>query len=485
MGKGIVSDALDRAQKERDLAMREKAAARDESEHQYRLKQREQVDTLKAGLQNPNAENYGLKGSGVGINVPAQQAAPQGDTDFAPASYGLGTPAGGLGLRTPSPAPDVKTTPAEVGTGLRASAQLPATGATFKPRKSRSEEQDVLAQIALVSNDINGFNSARNNQRTFDLDDINTGVAKMTPAELKERAQKLNLPNTRIPMLYTGETKGGYKFLTTDPATGAVSKEFTLSDSQVRQMVVAQEMADKGFGTEAMAALAGVDKDVADHITKWNQTLQAVATSNNDALGKQDTVRLKEKELDQTAAYQQGSLQNQRAQIGASQRQNNKPDYALMEDANGNAVMVDKRALKTDANGVVALPQGLRLPRKNQGMEVNADGSVIHNGQLYVPDPKVQGKFVPAKGIGPSAVDKALEAYLAKPTGIGPATNGSFTPIPRQNITARTPAGYGNPENFERRSSRGLFGGVSYEYYDPSTGKSLSTAEYNRLIGGK
>lgn len=175
----------------------------------------------------------------------------------------------------------------------------------------------------------------------------------------------------------------------------------------------------------------------------------------------------------------------QRAQLGASQRQNNKPDYALMEDANGNAVMVDKRALKTDANGVVALPQGLRLPRKNQGMEVNADGSVIHNGQLYVPDPKVQGKFVPAKGIGLSAVDKALEAYLAKPTGMGPVTNGSFTPIPRQNITARTPAGYGNPENFERRSSRGLFGGVSYEYYDPSTGKSLSTAEYNRLIGGK
>ena len=306
MGKGIVGDALDRAQKERDLAMREKAAARDESEYQHRLKQREEVETLKAGLKNPNAENYGLRGSGVGINVPAQQAAPQGDTDFAPASYGLGTPAGGLGLRTPAPSPDAA--PAEVGTGLRASAQLPATGATFKPRKSRSEEQDVLAQIALVNNDINGFNSARNNQRTFDLDDINADVAKLTPAELKEQAQKLNIPNTQIPMLYIGETKGGYKFLTTDPTTGAVSKEFTLSDSQVRQMLAAQRMADKGFGTEAMAALAGVDKDVADHISKWNQTLQTVATSNNDALGKQDTVRLKEQELNQTAEYRNKAL---------------------------------------------------------------------------------------------------------------------------------------------------------------------------------
>ena len=309
MGKGIVGDALDRAQKERDLAMREKAAARDESEYQHRLKQRAEVDALKASLKNPNADNYSLKGSGMGLSLPAQPAAPQGDAEFAPASYGLGAPAGGYGLRAPK-APDTSAdaAPAEVGVGLRASAQLPATGATFKPRKSRSEEQDVLAQIALVNNDINGFNSARNNQRTFDLDDINADVAKLTPAELKEQAQKLNIPNTQIPMLYIGETKGGYKFLTTDPTTGAVSKEFTLSDSQVRQMLAAQRMADKGFGTEAMAALAGVDKDVADHISKWNQTLQTVATSNNDALGKQDAVRLKEQELNQTAEYRNKAL---------------------------------------------------------------------------------------------------------------------------------------------------------------------------------
>lgn len=393
MGKGIVNDALDRAQRERELAMREKAAARDESEHQYRLKQREQVDTLKAGLKNPNAENYGLKGSGVGINVPAQQAAPQGDTDFAPASYGLGTPAGGLGLRTPSPAPDVKTAPAEVGTGLRASAQLPATGATFKPRKSRSEEQDVLAQIALVSNDINGFNSARNNQRTFDLDDINAGVAKLTPSELKERAQKLNLPNTQIPMLYTGETKGGYKFLTTDPATGAVSKEFTLSDSQVRQMVAAQEMADKGFGTEAMAALANVDKDVADHITKWNQTLQAVATSNNDALGKQDTVRLKEKELDQTAEYRNKALAIQGASARREARNPLTEKINAMEAALGRKLTEKELSRAIGLGGAAVDPAELvATAEKLRGMhpDMSAEQAMLRARRMFgVEDPPI------------------------------------------------------------------------------------------------
>lgn len=372
MGKGIVGDALDRAQKERDLAMREKAAARDESEYQHRLKQREEVETLKAGLKNPNAENYGLRGSGVGINVPAQQAAPQGDTDFAPASYGLGTPAGGLGLRTPAPSPDAA--PAEVGTGLRASAQLPATGATFKPRKSRSEEQDVLAQIALVNNDINGFNSARNNQRTFDLDDINADVAKLTPAELKEQAQKLNIPNTQIPMLYIGETKGGYKFLTTDPTTGAVSKEFTLSDSQVRQMLAAQRMADKGFGTEAMAALAGVDKDVADHISKWNQTLQTVATSNNDALGKQDTVRLKEQELNQTAEYRNKALAIQ----GASASREGRTGAAAVNPAK----LIDTAAKLAELYNL-SPEQAMLRARKMYGIE---DPPIDDSALLKKPD---------------------------------------------------------------------------------------------------
>lgn len=490
MGRGIVSDALDRAQKERDLVLREQAGAREASEYEVKVAKRNEIEALKAGLRNPNTDNYALKGtgSGAGINMPAQPAdTPQGGIEVTPTDYGLGSPAGALGLRAPrgtraAPGVDATETPLPAA-GLRGGSQIPAGGATFKPGKSLADEQDVVAQIALASNDIAGFNNARNNRRTFQLDDINAEVAKLTPEELLQESSKLNLPGTSIPMLSLGATKGGYKFLSTDPVTGAAGKEFKLSDSQVRQMLVANRMAERGFGTEAMAALTGVDKDVADHISKWNQALQTAATSNNDALSKQDTVRLQERQLDQTAEYQRGVLQNQRAQIGASNRQSNKPDYALMEDANGNAVMVDKRALRADSSGVVALPPGLRLPRKNNGIEVNADGSVVKDNQLFVPDPKNPGRYVAARGIGPSAIDNAIAAHLAKSGGVAP-TGSNFTPLPKINITARTPQGYGNPDNFERRSKRGLLGGLSYEYYDPTTGRSLSTDEYNRLIGG-
>ena len=336
MGRGIVSDALDRAQKERDLVLREQAGARDEAKYQADLAKRNEIEALKAGLRNPNADNYALKGtgSGAGINMPAQPTdTPQGDAEVTPTNYGLGSPAGGLGLRAPrsaraAPGVDATETPTPAATGLRGGSQIPAVGATFKPGKSLADEQDVVAQIALANNDIAGFNNARNNRRTFQLDDINAEVAKLTPEELLQESSKLNLPGTSIPMLSLGATKGGYKFLSTDPVTGAAGKEFKLSDSQVRQMLVASRMAERGFGTEAMAALAGVDKDVADHISKWNQALQSVATSNNDALGKQDTVRLKERELDQTAEYQRGVLQNQRA---AAARESRNP---LLEKVN-------------------------------------------------------------------------------------------------------------------------------------------------------
>lgn len=422
MGKGIVSDALDRAQKERELAMREKAAARDESEYQYRLQQRAEVEALKAELKNPNADNYALKGSGVGLSLPAQPAAPQGDTDFAPASYGLDAPAGGYGLRAArAPAPSADAAPAEVGVGLRANAQLPATGATFKPRKTRSEEQDVLARMALVSNDINGFNSARNNQRTFDLDDINAGVAKLTPDELKERAQKLNLPNTKIPMLYTGETKGGYKFLSTDPATGAVSKEFTLSDSQVRQMVAAQQMADKGFGTEAMAALAGVDKDVADHITKWNQTLQAVATSNNDALGKQDTVRLKEKELDQTAEYRNKALAIQGASARREARNPLTEKINAMEAALGRKLTEKELSRAIGLGGAAVDPAELvATAEKLQGMhpDMSAEQAMLRARRMFgVEDPPIDDSALLKKTDATSSVVKRPGGLTVRDVG--------------------------------------------------------------------
>lgn len=291
MGRGIVSDALDRAQKERDLVLREQAGAREASEYEAKVAKRNEIEALKAGLRNPNADNYALNGtgSGAGINMPAQPTdTPQGDAEVTPTNYGLGSPAGGLGLRAPRSARaatgvDATETPTPAATGLRGGSQLPASGATFKPRKSLADEQDVLAQIALANNDIAGFNAARAAQRAYRIDDINAEVAKMTPEEIEAQSGQLNLPGTQIPVLSLGKTKGGYEYATTDPVTGQVGQRFVVSEAQRRQMVAAKRMADAGFGTESMSLLEKVDKNLAEHVSKWNQTLTSVAQSRNEA----------------------------------------------------------------------------------------------------------------------------------------------------------------------------------------------------------
>ena len=41
----------------------------------------------------------------------------------------------------------------------------------------------------------------------------------------------------------------------------------------------------------------------------------------------------------------------------------------------------------------------------------------------------------------------------------------------------------GDPRDFQRVGSRGVFGGLNYEYVDPVTKRRYSTEQYNTLIG--
>ena len=52
----------------------------------------------------------------------------------------------------------------------------------------------------------------------------------------------------------------------------------------------------------------------------------------------------------------------------------------------------------------------LKAP-ETKGVVVNPDGSVTANGQLFVPDPKIPGKFVPATGLPGGASNPVVDAF--------------------------------------------------------------------------
>ena len=69
----------------------------------------------------------------------------------------------------------------------------------------------------------------------------------------------------------------------------------------------------------------------------------------------------------------------------------------------------------------------LKAP-ETKGVVVNPDGSVTAGGQLFVPDPKVPGKFIPATGLPGGAANPIVEAFKNVKPGAAQSTVRSAIP---------------------------------------------------------
>lgn len=305
----------DRAQQ---MSLAEAREAREAEEFARKKQDWQKADELEAELKglseqitNPNASNYRMGGSSVGLKVPGQAApADAAPGEMPPTDFSFGPAAAG-GLKAPkafalADTPGAAVAPAPDAVGLRGSV-LPAGGVSLNAGPSASEEQAILAKIALLKGDIQGFNSARQAGKAADKDAVFAEAMKAPMPEVIAAAPKLN--SMGIPLLYTGKSKDGkYTFLKTeaDGYTPVDGSQFTLNESQMRQFYAASQLADKGFGADAMNLLSTANKDVADYIGKWNSTQSAVATANNTAQGKVDE-----------AEYKREKLKIERAEAGA------------------------------------------------------------------------------------------------------------------------------------------------------------------------
>lgn len=211
---------------------------------------------------------------------------------------------------------------------------------------NRADREQALARMALSGLDTTALRQSHVAQDELARSDIAARIMKMPKKDLESQAADLNLSG--YPLLYTGSGKNGYTFLKTeaDGKTPIAGSQFTLNESQLRQMALAHELGNAGFGNEAMATLAAAHKDIGDHMAKWNETMTKLATTNNTAThyGNQDA--------------------NQAAHISVLRNHYNKPNYTQFEGTDGQPVYLDLSKVPQSSTGQLQLPQGVRPMRQ-------------------------------------------------------------------------------------------------------------------------
>lgn len=291
-----------------------------------------------------------------------------------------------------------------VQSGLSRPATAPLTGAGL---------YDAMGRKALLRNDAQGFASAQQMKRSEALNAaINSGLKNAnTPGFLTDFLPESFRSHPTISVSKPDEK--GFQYVTVGDM-----KPIPLSPQQMKTLAIAQELQNQGFGAEAMKYIEGVDKDLAAQVAAVNAAqMQAVQTNTQSTQGRN------------TAIYQSGQLEIGRRQAAASERQAGAAEararadidngrlgtIQYFQDKDGNV----RSFIPTLTNGKLdwaeqAVPTGMRpfKPSAEGGPKVNPDGSITKDGKVFVPDPKNPGKYMPAQGLEPSALDKAIEAKL-------------------------------------------------------------------------
>lgn len=344
------------------------------------------------------------------------------------------------------------------------------------PLQTRQLEQSVRTGDIQLGQAQRGLNvqSAEDAAMTMPADEVRSTLTGY-----------LNTNRSDIPLLVLGQTKDGFIMADRNPQTGEVGPQFTVPLSVGRKLVVGMQLAEQGFGREALHYLSGVDENITALVDRYNRINMDNARITNDALSHQfrlDTDRAR--------------LGLQARETGARISAMNRPQWQNFVGADGEPVMVDLNSVQS-RGGVAQLPEGVRMPRLPQTLsdqEQAAYKAALEQLAQLPPDaPQAQVDAIYARfGLDPRKFggSRGLPGWggnqPAPTDGRASATppTGSFRPMPALNVTRPRPQ-FDNPANFERRSERGLFGGVNYFYYDPATRRRLSVEEYSRLTGGQ
>ena len=247
----------------------------------------------------------------------------------------------------------------------------------LQPMKERA------AQLQISS----GERSERVGVRSDKLTEIDDQIAQMPDEALAVYAAKINTNDSNVPLLYVGQNKQGFQFLTRDPKTGEPgTKPMTYNASQLRDLARVSVYAMTGFGKESQALLKDTSKELHDMLYKTNAQTAAIVQSSNDATAKG---------LDAENNAQRTADAKRRTNIAAGVAGTAKRDLQEYVDEKGNVVVIDRGVLPKGEGGVLRLPPGLRPKTARPEFSIKdvreyateLQGSVnIKTGKPYTPE---------------------------------------------------------------------------------------------------
>lgn len=467
-GKGLVQSVIDNerqsrldARAEEEYARKKRIEGEQDTEHANIPRYALNPVTPTAAPNAPPTSVAATAGTGAPPVEPARPAAEGG----APALPGGAQPTVAAGLQAP-------TQPAGGTAGVAAVAPQAPSAATGQPA-ARAEPAPALSEdmnmaraqfnYARAMRDVNGMNTAREQIRTVAKRDYVNQAGKLNEDEAYKYVHQNLTMAGGMPISIARQGKDGYTMMSWDEAGD--SRVTKLNGAQIKQLVAADMLMKNGFADEGLTLAAGIHKDLNDLIGKMNQSTQGQAQVNNQAAQGRETGRHnRATEANAAARLAMDSQKNKDA--AAREKAGDYNPVGINPDGKSIRVWDSKLNRMADvpvAEGVDPQEQFkmMRLAQGGKegsaGIKMNADGSFVDNGKLYIPnpDPKSKQTHIPAN-YGPSKLDTAIEADL-KGKGGAPAAGGFAGPgggsATQQPVPGR-PLYYADQRELQRMASK-------------------------------
>lgn len=138
-----------------------------------------------------------------------------------------------------------------------------------------------MREYAVSHRDPTALERSRVADKAAHIGEVTTRTMQMKEPEIDARMHSLNtnLSNYQIILTEKDEKTGNYKFKLTAP-DGEPGKEISLNAVQRRQLVLAHELAQEGFGAEALTMLNGISKDLGEAFKAQNEAVYKTGTLN-------------------------------------------------------------------------------------------------------------------------------------------------------------------------------------------------------------
>lgn len=262
----------------------------------------------------------------------------------------------------------------------------------------------------------------------------------------------LNTNKSDLPLFVLGKTKDGFIMAERDPQTGVLGEQFQVPLAVGRKLVVGRQLAEKGFGKEALQYLSGVDDNINAIIDRYTKTMLDVARFNNDV----EQARFGRAMDEARLGLDRERLGLQRRETDARINAAGRPNFQMIgTDERGEPVWVDMNRLGSGEDGRMRLPAGvtpMRLPQSLSDAEKIAYERAIEQVAMLPPDapPGAAADIFRRFGLDP----QRFTGNAGLPTS--PRFGGGTNP-PAANTPAPAPAPAPRPlTGFEQRRQQAL-----------------------------